>query len=90
MYLLYTVSRLLIRAVLCCHLEFFVYSEWCSTYSGQRNLSLSFRLQEVKSVPLKTVKLLGKKVVAVGHERWLFTRGSKYRALTGKIKGVLK
>ena len=29
-------------------------------------------------------------MVAVGHERWLFTRGSKYRALSGKIKGVLK
>ena len=29
-------------------------------------------------------------MVAVGLERWLFTRGSKYRALTGKIKGVSK
>ena len=29
------------------------------------------------------------KVVAVAYERWSFTRGSNYRALTGKKIGIL-
>ena len=32
-----------------------------------------------------TTKLWGQKVVAFAYERWSFTRGSSYRAATGKI-----
>ena len=32
-----------------------------------------------------TTKLWGQKVVAFAYERWSFTRGSNYRAVTGKI-----
>ena len=43
--------------------------------------------QEVANKRWKTVttKLWGQKVVAFAYERWSFTRGSNYRAATGKI-----
>ena len=46
--------------------------------------------KEVAIVAYKRLKTMGNyktvsPVVVVAYERWLFTRGSNYRALTGKI-----
>ena len=49
---------------------------------------VSGRLREVKNIE-KFIKPAAQKVFAVSYEKWSFTRGSKYRALTGEKFGVL-
>ena len=62
----------------CFHKKFLQYSERHSTYSKQSP-------QDASSGHLQEDKNNGKYVVVVAHERWLFTRGSVCRDLTGKI-----
>ena len=74
--------KLRVRVVPCCHWKFFVYSEWSSTYSEQRDNTMR---QVVACKRSKTVQYCmqkppgGQQVIAVAaavtYERWNFTRG---------------
>ena len=78
--LLHANSKLRIRVVPCPHWKLFVYSERYSTYSEQRDHTMMCQV-----VVYKTFKQSGQKVFTVAYEWWSLTRGSHYRALTGKI-----
>ena len=73
----------------CCHWKFFVYSEWHSTYSKQRDVTRCQVVAYKRLKQWKIVKLSGLKVVAITYERWSFTRDSNnyyYMSLTSEIK----
>ena len=61
-------------------------SEWRGTYVVNRGITPLFQVVALKS--LRTMEnfkpsSLKLKVVAIAYERWLFTGGSNYKALTG-------
>lgn len=74
-------SELCIPVVPRCHLNFFTCSDWCSTKREHREHIIC---QVVTCERLKA-KLSDQRVVVVTYKRWLFTQGSYYRPLSGKI-----
>ena len=67
-------------------LKFFIYSKQHSAHGKpQRSVNaLCSHLQEVKNNG-KSLNFRAQKVVAVAYRSWSFTRGSNFKALTGKI-----